>query len=84
MDRDFLIARIEVTKGLIVAYEDAVLALSAANGVQSYTLNTGQSTQTVTRSDVSSLNAMLNSLYNRLATMEARLKGGTTHVRPAW
>lgn len=84
MDREFLTARIVVTKGLITAYEDAVLALSAANGVQSYTLDTGQSKQTVTRSDIASLNAMLDSLYNRLATFEARLNGAALTVRPCW
>lgn len=84
MDREFLAARIVVTKGLIVAYEDAVLALSAAGGVQSYTLDTGQSKQTVTRTDLSQLNTMLDSLYNRLATMEARLNGAALTVRPCW
>jgi hypothetical protein len=84
MDREFLAARIAVTKGLIVAYEDAVLALSAANGVQSYTLDTGQSKQVVTRADISSLNAMLDSLYNRLATFEARLNGASLTAGPCW
>lgn len=84
MDREFLAARIVVTKALIVAYEDAVLALSVANGVQSYTIDTGQSKQTVTRTDLSQLNAMLDSLYNRLATLEARLNGAALTVRPCW
>lgn len=83
MGRDFLIERIDVTKGLIVAYEDALAALSG--GVQSYSLNTGQSQQTVTRASVADLNKTLESLYNRLATMQARLTGsGVTRVRPAW
>ena len=84
MDRAYLVNRIAVTKTIIEAYEDAVLALGVAGGVESYTLDTGQSRQTVTRADLSSLSRMLDSLYNRLATMEARLSGGTTIVRPAF
>lgn len=84
MDREFLAERVTVTKALIVAYEDAVAALAVANGVQSYTLDTGQSKQTVTRADVPNLNTMLASLYNRLATLEARLTGGTVIARPCW
>lgn len=84
MNREFLAERIVVTKSLIVAYEGAVLALGAANGVQSYTLDTGQSKQTVTRADIASLNTMLDSLYNRLATMEARLNGAALTARPCW
>lgn len=84
MDRAFIKERITATKALIVAYEDAVTALGTQGGVVSYTLDTGQSRQTVTRADISSLNRMLDSLYNRLATLEARLYGATLTARPAW
>lgn len=83
MGRDFLIERIDVTKELIVAYEDALTALGS--GVQSYSLNTGQSQQTVTRASVADINRTLEGLYNRLATMQARLTGsGVNRVIPAW
>lgn len=84
MDRAFTKERITATKALIVAYEDAVTALGTQGGVVSYTLDTGQSRQTVTRADISSLNRMLDSLYNRLATLEARLNGASITARPAW
>lgn len=84
MDRAFIQDRITATKALIVAYEDAVTALGNQGGVQSYTLDTGQSRQTVTRSDIPALNRMLDSLYNRLCTLEARLNGGAVTARPAW
>lgn len=84
MDRKFIKERITVTKAMIVAYEDAVTALGTQGGVVSYTLDTGQSRQTVTRADISSLNRMLDSLYNRLATFEARLYGASLTARPAW
>lgn len=84
MDRAFIKERITATKALIVAYEDAVTALGTQGGVVSYTLDTGQSRQTVTRADISSLNRMLDTLYNRLATFEARLYGSSLTARPAW
>ncbi len=83
MDRTFIQARIDTTKLQIVAYEDAALAL--AGGVQSYTLDTGQSRQTVSKLDLSAINKTIDSLYNRCATLEARLNGsGTLTARPAW
>lgn len=83
MDSEFLKQRIDATKALIVAYEDATTAL-VSGGVQSYTLDTGQSRQTVTRFDLVMLNNTLDSLYNRLVTLQARLDGGSVNVRPAW
>lgn len=83
MDSEFLQQRIDATKALIMAYEDAVTAL-VDGGVQTYTLDTGQSTQTVTRLQLSTLNRSIDSLYNRLATLQARLNGSAVSVRPAW
>lgn len=83
MDNSFIQDRITATKAQIVAYEDAALAL--AGGAQSYTLDTGQSRQTVTKLDLSDLQNKIDSLYNRCATLEARLNGsGTLTTRPAW
>ena len=83
MDRAFIQARIDATKAQIVAYEDAVLAL--AGGVQSYTLDTGQSRQTVTRFDLIDIQKTIDGLYNRCATLEARRNGsGTVTARPGW
>ena len=62
-------------------------AISAivAGGAQSYTLDTGQTRQTVTKFDISSMNRILDSLYNRCAMLEARLTGNNTITgRPAW
>ncbi len=83
MDAAFIAARITATKAQIVAYENASLAL--ASGVQSYELDTGQSVQKVTKLNLASIQRTLDSLYNRCATLEARLNGsGVTHVRPGW
>ncbi len=83
MDRSFVQERITALKASIVAYEDAVLALGTG-GIQSYKLDTGQTVQTVTRLDVADLNKTLDSLYNRYATLEARLNGGTISARPCF
>lgn len=78
---DFIKARIAATESLIVAYEAALEALS--NGVLSYTLDTGQGRQTVTRQDVGRINDMLDGLYNRYVTLCARIDGsGVLRVRP--
>lgn len=85
MDNAFLIERIAKTKLIIEAYEDAILALTGAGAVESYTLDTGQSRQTVTRSNLKDINDTLDGLYNRLCTMQARLTGGGVLIaRPAW
>lgn len=83
-DRSYVQDRITATKALITAYEEAVLEFGVNGALQSYTLDTGQSRQTVTRADLGSMNRALDSLYNRLATLEARLYGGTVTVRPHW
>ena len=82
-DTEWLEARIAKTKELIEAFEDAILSLSS--GAQSYTLNTGQTTQSVTKANIGSLRIQLDSLENRLAVLQQRLCGnGTTHVVPGF
>ena len=83
--REFLQARLESTRALIVAYEEAVTAL-VTGGIQSYTLNTSQSVQTVTKFDLNNLNSTIDALYNRCATLEARLGrgAGSTLGNPDW
>ena len=84
MNAAFLQARIDATKVQIIAYEEAALALGGS-GIQSYTLDTGQSRQTVTKVDLEWMQKAIDSLYNRCATLEARLNGsGTVTARPAW
>ena len=73
-------ARLAATEALIVTYENALTAL--ASGAQSYSLNTGQTQQTVTKANIASLRDTLNMQENRRATIRARLYGGGTHVTP--
>lgn len=84
MDASYLQERITATKALITAYEDAALALGEGN-VQSYTIDTGQTRQTVTKLELASVNRTINSLYNRCAMLEARLNGSNVSTGyPAW
>lgn len=80
----FIQDRIAKTEALITIYEDALTALGT-DGIASYELDTGQSKQRVTKFDLADLNTMLDSLYNRLSTLNARCGGsGVVTVRPAW
>lgn len=75
--------RIAATKLAIVAYEAA--ALSLGSGVQSYTLDTGQTQQKVTRVDIADIQLTIDSLYNRLAMLCARNTGSNVvTMRPDW
>jgi len=83
-DRQFLTSRITATEAQIVAYETAITDLIAGRIAQ-YTLDTGQSTQSVTKINVNILNRALDGLYNRRATLSARLNGCGVHtMRPGW
>jgi uncharacterized SAM-dependent methyltransferase len=83
-DYQYLTARITATEAAIAQYEDAEIALTTG-GVQSYTLDSGQSRQTVTRVNLSELRRSIDSLYNRRATLIARRDGcGVVTTRPSW
>lgn len=80
LDNDWLDARIAQTKIMIEAVEDAILLVSS--GAQSYTLDSGQTRQSVTRVTAGSLRLQLDSLYNTLATLDLRRCGGGAYARP--
>jgi hypothetical protein len=81
-DPEWILARIEKTKALIVKYEEAVDALST--GAQSYQLDTGQSRQLVQKAQLGDLQRTLSRLESRLGTYEARLGCGRAYGRPGW
>lgn len=83
MANTFLQARLTAIENMIVSYETALASLD--NGVQSYSLDTGQSVQKVTKFDIKDLNDVLNSLYNQQTVLYNRLNGkGTLIGRPSW
>ncbi len=76
--------RLTKCEALVVIYEDAIEAV-LTSGIESYTLDTGQSRQTVTQQDLKKLENALDGLLNRCATLQARISGaGTAIVRPCW
>ena len=82
-DAKWIQDRIARTEEMIVAYEDAILALSG--GAQSYTLDTGQTRQVVSKADLSQMRSMLATLENRRAAYRSRLCGsGRIHVIPGF
>lgn len=84
MSTDFLQERIDATKALIVAAEEAVLALMSG-AIQQYTMDTGQTRQVVTKANITTLNKAIDGLYNRYYTLLARQgNGGVGIVRPLW
>ena len=84
MDETFLRERIAATRAIIIELETAMANL-VSGAILSYTLDTGQTRQTVTRLEISSLKNVINSKYNLLSILEARLTGGgVITVNPVW
>lgn len=84
MDSSFIQARIDATKLLIVAYEDAALSI-ASGAIEEYMIDTGQTRQRVTKLNIQHLHALIDGLYNRCVMLETRLNGGGTIIgKPGW
>ena len=74
--------RIEATQELILAIEAAMV--SVAGGATSYTIDSGQTRQTVTKSTSGELKNTLNELENRRAVLRSQLNGTKVNLRPGW
>ena len=84
MDSSFIQARIDATKLQIVAFEDAAFAIGTGT-IESYIMDTGQTRQNVTKLNLHLLSKAIDGLYNRCATLEARLNGsGVIIGKPGW
>lgn len=87
---DFWNDELENAKILLVEVEKAIKALTSdmvsSGGVQSYTLNTGQDSQTVTRADISQLYAKREALLKSIDDLERKLglHGGARIIVPAY
>jgi hypothetical protein len=82
-DTEWLQARLAKTEELIVAYEDAITALSSGT-VMSYSIDTGQTRQSVTKHQLSQIENVLERLENRRAVLRAQLGCGHVYVRSAY
>lgn len=76
-------SRLDFIRSLISKYEE-VLVKIAANPQRSYTINTGQTTETVSKKDESKLMDLLERLYAQEEFWCGRLsgRGGVVYVRP--
>lgn len=81
-DTTWIEERIAAKKALVVKYETALDALSA--GAQSYSLDTGQTRQVVTKANLSEMRNLIRMLENDISTLQARLGCGRAQGRPAW
>lgn len=84
MDRAFLIERITKIKERIIAYEDAMLAISTG-AIEEYRIDTGQTKTTVKKSNIKTIQDVIDGMLNQLCVYQTRLNGGgTITVQPAW
>lgn len=80
----FLAERIEKVKETIVAYETAIATVQA-DSKASYQLDTGATRILVTRQNLATVQKLLESQYNLLSTLDARVnRKGQTRVIPGW
>jgi hypothetical protein len=82
--RTFWQERLDAAKVRAIAMEEALLGL-VAGSIQSYQLDTGQTRQLVTRTNLATLRDSLESTYNLITTLSNRLGcGGVTRVVPGF
>lgn len=84
-DPAFEAAQLERVKAQITAYNDALDALALLNGVQSYSMDTGQTKQAVTRADIPMLTRAVERLEKRYSVWCMRVNGGSAPTAvPGW
>lgn len=81
-ERAWLDARIAATRAEIIATEAAISQV--AGGAVTYSLDTGQSRQSVTKATPGELRLLLNDLENRLSTLLAKRNGAGFYARPGY
>lgn len=77
MTRDQIQLLIDAAYAQITAINAAIDALTTG-GITQYTLNTGQTVQTVTKMDINRLVTTVDRLINRCVTLETRLNGSAS------
>ena len=82
-DRAYYEERIVAKKALILKLEAAIDSIST--GAQSYSIDTGQTRQVVTRANLSETRNMIARLESDISTLQQRIYGcGRFQVRPGW
>lgn len=83
MNDQFIQDRITACQDQIVALDGAILGLSSGK-IKSYALNTGQTTETVSKKDILRLQEAKQDIINECTMWEVRLNGGSILVQPGW
>lgn len=73
--------RLEKAKALVEEYEAAISGLLDGS-IMSYQLDTGQSRTLVTKHQMSPMYLALERATNRVAVLDARCNGASTHIAP--
>lgn len=82
--REFLCTQVAVLEQQITDYQNAATDL-ATNQIQSFTFDTGQTTETVTKINAEKLQGVIDSLYNRYVILCGRCTGQNVIIaRPVW
>lgn len=81
-EKYFILQRIEAQEALILRIETALVTVSA--GATSYTIDTGQTRQTVTKATPGELRNALNEALNLRSVLKAQLEGKSVNLRPGW
>jgi hypothetical protein len=82
-DSAWIAERIAAKKALILKYEAALDAL--AGGAQTYSIDTGQTRQTVSKANLTEMRNVIAQLESDLSTLQMRLNGcGRFQMRPGW
>jgi hypothetical protein len=78
--------RLTACQNTLIAAQDLLLVLLSDDTPQqkAYTLNTGQSTVSVTKADLGKVYSIIDALMNQCAVLDARVNGATIHGRPGW
>lgn len=81
---DFWRDELQNLRVLLYEYDRAIADL-AAGRITEYHLNTGQSSQTVKRTDISALQNARDNLIIQIDAIEKRVNGGTVKIlNPGW
>lgn len=83
MAAQFWLDQLTEAKAQLTALSTAINFLYA-NPHKSYTLDTGQGSQQVSRPDLNSLQDQYDGLLNRIATLEARCVGASQQIIPGY
>lgn len=83
-DREAAEEELALLKEMLAEMRAAWRAI-VVGGSQSYTINTGQTTQTVTKLNVSSMRLSIQALQNEIRMLEHQLCGGASrYFRPGF